>query len=255
VTDRQATSREASATAAFVAIANSLVEGYDPLDLFAGLTRDCARLFDIVAAGLLLADSSGVLHLMAASSERTHDLELFQLQRSEGPCLDCYRAGSPVLVADLGAEAQRWPAFVPAAAAAGFASVHALPMRLPNLVLGVLGLFGTAPGPLGDEDLALAQGLAHVASIALVVERAAADSAMVNAQLQTALDSRVVLEQAKGFLAQLGGLSTEGAFAALRGYARAHSQKISDVAARMIARDLDAAVVLGHARSTGAGAT
>ena len=242
------TTREASATAAFVAIASSLIDGYDPLDLFTGLTGDCARLLDIASAGLLLADGAGALHLMAASSERTHDLELFQLQRAEGPCLDCHHAGTPVLVPDLQTETERWPQFVPAATGAGFASVHAVPMRLARNVLGVLGLFGTTAGSLNAEDLALAQGLAHVASIALIVERAAADTATVNAQLQHALNSRIILEQAKGFLAQLGDLTPEQAFTALRGYARHHNRKLSELAGELISRRMDATSVLAHAR-------
>lgn len=237
--------REASATAAFVAIANTLVEGFDTVDLFTGLAADCVRLLDVASAGLLLADTRGVLHLMAASSERTYDLEMFQLQREEGPCLDCYRDGVAVLVPDLALEAERWPQFVSAATAAGFASLHAVPMRLPKTVLGALGLFGTTPGPLPEADLALAQGLAHVASIALVVERAAADQAVVNTQLHTALQNRVVIEQAKGFLAQFAEVTTDQAFAALRALARSRSQKVSLLAQQVIDRELDAATVLG----------
>src|SRR5690349_4194468 len=145
--------RERSVSAAFVSIANSLVDGYDAVDLFDGLTTHCADLLDVASAGLLLADGRGVLHLMAASSDATHDLETFQLQRDEGPCLDCYHADSPVLVPDLAAEQARWPVFVPAATGAGFASVHAVPMRLRDTVLGTLGLFSIRVGALSADDL------------------------------------------------------------------------------------------------------
>ncbi len=192
--------REQAVIAAFVGIARSLTEGYDVVELHSILTADCVRLLDIASAGLMLADRDGVLHLMAASSERMHDIETFQLQRHEGPCLDCYQDGSPVLVYDLSQEQQRWPQFVPAALAAGFTSVHALPMRLQDSVLGTLGLFGTQPGRLTQEDLHLGQALADVASLALVAEKNSADKDVINAQLQTALQSRVVLEQAKGLL-------------------------------------------------------
>lgn len=241
--------RERSVSAAFVSIANSLADCYDPVDLFDGLTQGCAHVLDIASAGLLLADAAGVLHVMAASSDATRDIEAFQLQREEGPCLDCYRGGRPVLVDDVRAESARWPLFVPAATAAGFVSVHAVPMRLRETVLGTLGLFHTEPGALSPEDLDLAQALAHVASVALVAERALSDSAAINDQLQTALRSRVVLEQAKGVLAERGHLEMTDAFAALRRYARDHNVKLTDLAQRVVARELPAQLVLDHAAS------
>jgi GAF domain-containing protein len=245
--------RERSVSAAFVSIANSLAAGYDAVDLVDGLTQGCAHVLDIASAGLLLADGTGVLHVMAASSEATRELEAFQLQRREGPCLECYRSGAPVLIPDLRAAAGRWPVFVPAAAAAGFASVHAVPMRLGDTVLGALGLFSTEPGRLSEDDLDLAQALAHVASVALVAERALSDSSAINEQLQRALRSRVVLEQAKGVLAERGHLDMAEAFAALRGYARDSNAKLSDVAQRLVSRELPASDVLEHARSRTAG--
>ena len=241
--------RERAVSAAFVTIANSLAEGYDPVDLCTGLTRDCALLLDVATAGLLLADEGGVLHVMAASSEATRDLEAFQLQRKEGPCLDCYRVGSPILVPDLNVEHARWPTFVPAAISAGFTSVHAVPVRLRDTVLGALGLFSTEAGALNAADLDLAQALAHVASVALVADKALSDKSAIIEQLHTALRSRVVLEQAKGFLAEAGGLDMGEAFAALRRYARDHNLKLSDVAGHLVSRDLPAQQVLDHARS------
>lgn len=243
--------RERAVTEAFVSIANSLVDGYDLLDLYLGLTSDCARLLDIAETGLLLADSDGVLHVMAASSEGTLALELLQLQREQGPCLDCFRDGHVVLVPDLGAEVERWPEFVPAAQAAGFASVHALPMRLRDTLLGTLGLFGAKVGLLNKEDLALGQALAHVASVALVAERVSADGKALNAQLQSALTSRVTLEQAKGVLAQLGNLDVDQAFSVLRRYARDHNQRLADLAGLVVSRKLPAEQVLAHAASKG----
>lgn len=230
--------REAAVTQAFVSLANSMVDGGDVVDLLSGLTADCAQLLDVASAGLLLADARGVLHVMAASSERTRTLELFQLQRDQGPCLDCYHAGSPVSVPDLEMERARWPEFVAAAGTAGFRSVHALPLRLRDRVLGALGLFGTSAGSLNQSDLVLGQALAHVASVALVTERAVADTLLVNEQLQAALTSRVLIEQAKGLLAQAGDLDMEQAFAALRHYARDRNLRLADVAAAVVSRQL-----------------
>jgi transcriptional regulator with GAF, ATPase, and Fis domain len=236
--------REHALTQAFVSIANSMVDGVDVVDLLTGLTTDCVRLLNVASAGLLLADAHGVLHVLAASSERTRDLEMFQLQRDQGPCLDCYRTGAAIDVEDLSAQAERWPEFVQAAADAGFASVHAVPMRLRETVLGALNLFRTEVGPLGAGDRDLAQALAHVASIALVADKAAADRETINQQLQTALTSRIAIEQAKGILAQLGGLDMDQAFAVLRRYARDHNLRLTDVAQHLTSREMAASELL-----------
>ena len=242
--------REASVSAAFVSIANSLVEGFDMVELLTRLTTACVELLDIAAAGMLLADPTGMLHVAGASSEDTRDLELFQLQRDEGPCLDSFRTGAPVIADDLDLAVDRWPQFVPAARSVGFCAVHALPMRLRQNILGTLGLFSSEPGSLTESDLNLAQALAHVASIALVTERAASDQAIINDQLQTALTSRIVLEQAKGLLAQSGDLDMDQAFAALRQYSRDTGQRLSDVANALVARDLTTDRLLTHVRPT-----
>ena len=241
--------RERDVIRAFLDLSNELVDGYDMVDLLTQLTTNCAQLLDVASAGLLLADSRGVLHLIAASSERTHDLEVLQLQRDEGPCLDCYRLGEPVLVPDLSEEVGRWPRFAPPATGAGFASVHAVPMRLRDNVLGALGLFGNDPGRLAEDDLALAQALAHVASVAIINEKAAADRATVNAQLQLALDSRIVIEQAKGVIAYVGELGMDDAFTLLRRYARDHGLKLSEVSTRVVNRQLPGILLIEHARA------
>jgi GAF domain-containing protein len=243
--------REHILTQAFVSIANSLVDGVDVVELLSGLTTDCARLLDVASAGLLLADGHGSLHVLAASSERTRDLEMFQLQREEGPCLDCYRTGVPVEVDDVAAEAERWPHFVEAALAAGFASVHAFPLRLRDTVLGALNLFGNQVGPLQADDLDLAQALAHVASIALVAERAAGDRETINQQLQHALTSRISIEQAKGVLAQLGNLEMDQSFAVLRRYSRDHNRRLSEVAQEVVSHQLSGTDLLVHDQTKG----
>jgi transcriptional regulator with GAF, ATPase, and Fis domain len=239
--------RERKVTEAFVSIANSLVGEFDVIDLLNGLTTNCAELLDIASAGLLLADERTTLHVVAASSEATRTLELFQLQRDQGPCLDCFRRGEPVSVSDLHDYRLRWPQFVDAAAAAGFVSVHAVPMRLPNTVLGTLGLFGTRAGRLGESDINLAQALAHVASIAIVRGGTiVSDVAAIHEQLNATLSSRAAVEQAKGLLAQRGGLTMEQAFAVLRAYVRDHRLHLSDSATQLITQKLSTAEVLEH---------
>lgn len=226
--------RERRIVAAFVSLTGELAGGLDVVDLLTELTADCARLLDITSAGLLLADGAGALHMLAASSEETRELELYQVQCAEGPCVDCFESGVPVSIADLAKEAERWPRFVPAALAAGFASVHAVPMRLRNSVLGALNLFGASVGPLSADDLDLAQALAHVAGVALVQDKAAADKDLIVGQLTTALSSRIVIEQAKGVLAQHGDLSMAAAFDGLRGYARTNNARLSEVARQVV---------------------
>jgi hypothetical protein len=238
--------REHAVTEAFVTLARNMADGVDMVDLLGGLAADSARLLDIDSTGVLLADGRDVLHVVAASSEATRNLEVFQLQRDQGPCLDCFRTGQPVNVRDVREQESRWPQFVPAAVGSGYASVHAVPVRLRDRVLGTFGLFGRRSGALSDEDLDLAQALAYVAGVAIVQDKAATDRNLLNGQLQTALDSRVVLEQAKGVLAQRGGLRMEQAFQVLRGYARDHNRRLTDIARAVASRELPAQHVLDH---------
>jgi GAF domain-containing protein len=241
--------REDDIVASFVSMAGSLAQGHDVNELLTGLAADCARLLDVSAVGLLLADPRGALHVVAASSERAADLEAFQVQREQGPCHTCYLDGQAVNVPDLAAAAARWPDFAAVAAKAGVASVHAVPMRLRDAVVGALNLFGGTTGSLKDEDLRLAQALADVATVALIQDRAATDRNLVNEQLQNALDSRVILEQAKGVLAYSGDLDMPAAYAALRTYARDHNIKLTELARALVNRAVPAALVLEHART------
>jgi GAF domain-containing protein len=243
--------REHEIIRAFVDLSNELVDDYDVVHTLGRLTASCASLLDIAFAGLLLADENGVLQVAASSSERARDLEILELQRVEGPCLDCYRTGQPVLVPDLQAVQHRWSDAYQAARSIGFgfASVHALPMRVGDTVLGTLGLFGDGVGSLGQDHLALAQALAHVASVAVVNERLAASSATTISELRLALSSRVVVEQAKGVIAQLGNVEMSEAFEALRRYARDQRRRLGDVAREVVNGELPGESVLRHARS------
>ena len=245
----RADQRERDIVRAFVDLSTDLVNDYDVLEMLSQLTTNCAALLDVASAGLLLADQRGVLHVAAASSERTQQLELFQLQRAEGPCLDCYRSGAAVIVPDMVAEQERWPEFSQAALGAGFKSVHAVPMKLRGNVLGALNLFGESVGRLEDSDLDLAQALAHVASVAIVNEKSASDHMTVNSQLQHALTSRIVVEQAKGVIAHALDLEIDDAFIVLRGYARDHGRKLSEIAHEVVNREIRGETLLQHSRS------
>jgi transcriptional regulator with GAF, ATPase, and Fis domain len=214
----------------FVELADNLVADFDLIDFLRLLTDRCVSMLDASAAGVLLADRDGELRVMAASDEQVRLLELFQLQSDEGPCLECFRTGAPVTVPDLRTQADRWPHFAEAARLCGFGAVQALPMRLRNEVVGALNLFRAAPGPFDPAAAPLAQALADVATISLLQQRSAHRSTALNEQLQTALNSRVLIEQAKGKLAERQGVDMEQAFTALRDYARAHNRRLADLA-------------------------
>jgi GAF domain-containing protein len=171
---------------------------------------------------------------MAATSEAMEMVELFQLQNAEGPCLDCYRSGEPVEVEDMAGAVGRWPRFAPVAAEAGFRSAHAFPLRLRGRVLGALNLFRTVPGRFELSDVAVAQALADVATIGIMQHRATHDAQALSEQLHLALNSRVLIEQAKGVIAEQAGLDMDQAFARLRGYARRHRRLLGEVAQDVI---------------------
>jgi transcriptional regulator with GAF, ATPase, and Fis domain len=221
-------------SATFVELTDTMVADFDVIDFLHVLTDRSVQLLDVSAAGLLLADPRGPLRVVAASSETVRLLELFQLQNDQGPCLDCFKAGQPVAAADLAAEARRWPRFAPAARRAGFAAVQALPMRLREQVIGALNLFRAAPGPFDPADVRVGQALADVATISLLHERGMRRSDTLNEQLQTALTSRVIIEQAKGKLAERLDLDMDQAFSLLRDSARSRNRRLSDLAQAFI---------------------
>jgi hypothetical protein len=225
--------RETQVLDAVVSLVDSLLDDFDIVDLLTELTERCADLLDVAAAGFLLADPLGQLRLLAATSTQTRELELFQLQAEEGPCVECYATGQPVSVPDLRTATDRWPRFAPAALAAGVASVHALPMRAAGLVLGSLGLFGSRPGELSESDLLLGQTLAHVACVAILQELPPTPAKVIP-QLRAALTQRIVVEQAKGFLREHFDISVDEAFSLLRRYARAHGDHLTDVSRQLI---------------------
>jgi GAF domain-containing protein len=227
------TPREARVLDAVVSLVDRLLDDFDVVDLLTDLTERCAQLLDVESAGLLLADPLEQLRLLAATSEETRNLELFQLQADEGPCVDCYFTGQPVSVADLKAEADRWPRFVPAALDAGFASVHAVPMRAAGIVLGALGLFGARSGALNDADRLVGQTLAHIASVAILQDHPPTPATVMQ-QLRNALTSRLHVEQAKGFLRESLDVSVEQAFQLLRDYSHTHGDHLTDVSRKLM---------------------
>jgi transcriptional regulator with GAF, ATPase, and Fis domain len=221
---------------AFVELADTLVGGFDLMEFLHTLTERCVQLLEVDAAGLLLADSRGALRLVAASTEQARVAELFQIQNDEGPCLDCYRTGQ-VVITDIRAEqaAARWPRFAAAAQEMGFAAVHAIPMRLRDQVIGTLNLFRTAADGLDPAVARAARALVDIATIGILQERAVRQQEVVAGQLQVALNSRVLIEQAKGILAERLQTTPDQAFLLLRGYARNHNRPLTQLAADVVA--------------------
>jgi len=229
--------REEQLNRAFVELADTLVSEFDVAELLHSLAVRCVELFDVDAAGLMLADERGALRVVASSNEQTRMLELFEIQSQEGPCSDCYHSGRSVIEEDL-ERAARWPRFRREALNAGFGAVLAIPMSLREEVIGALNLFRSAPGGLGEADRAACQALADVATIALIQERALREARVVADQLQGALNSRVIIEQAKGVLAGLGQLDMDVAFRLLRDYARSQNRLLVDVSRDVAERRL-----------------
>lgn len=239
--------REALLVRTLVQLADNLVDDFDVVELLSMLSDRCVEVLDVGAAGVMLVPPGGELRVVASSNEAMRIVELFELQADEGPCLDCYRSGEAVVNADLTAVDHRWPRFAPVAVEAGFRRVHALPMRLRGATIGALNLFGTDRGELTLDDVAAGQALADVATIAILQQRVVTQARLLNDQLNQALSTRVVIEQAKGVLAERSNLTMNVAFETMRTYARAHNQRLGDVARRVVERSLS----LGPPPATG----
>ncbi|WP_214465491.1 GAF and ANTAR domain-containing protein [Microbacterium flavescens] len=229
--------REARLLDLFATLADTLTDDYDVVDLLQTLVESCKELLHTDDAGILLADADGDLELIASTSEATQLVEVIQLAAEDGPCIQCYRTGKPVSVVDIAAS-HEWPAFRSSAAAHGFAAIDAIPMRLRNSTIGTLNLLRSEPGAPLAEDLTAAQALADVATIGILHERTVREAETLSQQLQTALNSRVTIEQAKGVVSFTAGVPVDQAFTLIRRYSRAHGLRLSDVCARIVRRDL-----------------
>jgi GAF domain-containing protein len=218
----------------FVDMTDTLVDDFDAIDFLNSLTEHAAAISGADAVGLMLADQRGHLQYLASSNDTGKLLELLQLQVEEGPCIDCYSSGHPIVNADLSTATDRWPLFAPKALAAGFQSVHAFPMRLRENVIGALNLFGRPLTDFSPDETRIVQALADIATIAILQERNVVRAETLTEQLQGALNSRIVIEQAKGALAQLEGTTTTEAFESLRARARDSRRRLTDVAAEVL---------------------
>ena len=232
--------REALLAHTLVEIADNLVDHFDIVEVLTLLTDRCVELLDVSAAGLMLSDQGQDLAVMAYSSDAMRLLELLELETQEGPCVDCYRSGDPVLNQDLAGAEDRWPRVAPAVRAAGFDSVHALPLRLRGNTIGALNLFRSGTGQLSEADVAAGRALADIATITILQHNSSLEARVLNEQLTQALQSRIVIEQAKGVLAEAAHLDMSDAFDRLRHHARSHNLLLTDVAQAIVDRRLSA---------------
>jgi GAF domain-containing protein len=221
-------------TQVFVEVADTLVASFDIVDFLHDLSDHAADVSGAEAVGIVLADHHGRLQFMAASNASGEALELFQLQAEEGPCLDCFRDRAPVVNADLGTAEHLWPHFAPLARAAGFRSVHAFPMRLRDEVLGALNLFGSEPLLFAPQEIDIVQSLADIATIAILQQRQLARAEALTEQLHGALNSRIMIEQAKGAMSQRAHITPDQAFDLMRKKARTERRPLLDVAAEVL---------------------
>jgi GAF domain-containing protein len=227
-------SRESELVRTFVELADSLVDDFDVVDHLTTLADRCVEVLDVSTAGLMLVSPEGDLRVVASSSEAMRVVELFELQSEEGPCLDCYEARAPILNRHLDEVGSRWSRFATFALEAGFQSVHALPLRLRGEVIGALNLFQSKRQALADGDVRAGQALADVATISILQHRADLEIGVVKAQLAIALENRVVIEQAKGILAERSHLDMDDVFARMRDHARSHNLKLAVLAREVI---------------------
>jgi GAF domain-containing protein len=231
--------RESLLISTLVELADNLVDNFDVIDVLTILADRSVEAIDVDAAGVLLNSPEGALQFIASSSESIRTLELFQIQSDEGPCVDCCRSGSAIVNHALEDSILQWPRFTPMAIARGFRSVHCLPMRLRGRTIGALNLFRTEQGPLSDEDVVVAQGLADVATIAIIQHGSTLDALTLNDQLSHALNSRVIIEQAKGMLSQATNCDMDAAFVKLRAYARNHNARLTLVAEGVVSGTIE----------------
>ena len=228
----------------FVSLADTLVDDFDLLD-FLGLLAEKARAhLNIAAAGVILSDQRGGWRPAATSHEAPQLVELLTSQTHDGPCLECVRTATPVASPNLAEQGQRWPTFADQAVQAGYQAAAAVPMRSRHRIIGSLTLLNTTPEGVDQPSLQLGQSLADMATIGLLQQHASRRGDVLAEQLQAALHYRVVLEQAKGVLAELGGVPMHTAYQLIRDYARSQGQHLSELARGLAAESLDPAPIL-----------
>lgn len=213
----------------------------EPSTLAGTLARRIVGLGIATEVGATLVDTTGTLRFAAATHGRAATLVHLQVALTEGPAVDCATTGLPVTAPDLALMHERWAAFAPAACALGLRSAQSVPLRLRSSLLGTIDLLLCEPGGVAPGALHVVRALADVAAIALDHQRELDRARDVGAQLEHALRSRVVIEQAKGMLAEQAGVTVDAAFELLRKRARDLNRRLAAVAGDVVDRELAAA--------------
>jgi GAF domain-containing protein len=208
--------------------ARTLAGEFAVSDVLHDLAERVTEVLGVPGAGVSLADS-GRIRFVAAIDEVTAAIERVQEDTQEGPCVDAHRAGELVLVADLRDDPGRWPTFAERARELGIVAVAGIPMSWNGTRLGALDLYSTARRDWLADDVVLAQVLADMATCYIAHASELERSRRTVEQLQEALESRVVIEQAKGMLAAERSISVNEAFELIRSHARSHSASLRAV--------------------------
>jgi GAF domain-containing protein len=220
-----------------VHLADTLVAGYDVADLLLNLVESCSDLLGSTVTGIMLADERDRLAVIATSDQRSEAQHLFDLAAGVGPCVESFTFGRVVSIPEI-EKLSLLPEFRSTALEQGLHSVHAVPLRLRDATIGTIGLFRESTGELGDDDQVAAQALADIATIGILQERAVREADTARSQLQRALESRVVIEQAKGVVSYQRNLDMAAAFDLIRRHARDNRLGISVVAEQVVDRTL-----------------
>lgn len=246
-------SSEQRLTEAYVELADCGPGQFDIADFLRRLAHRSVELLDAAGASVMLADNHGQLKLVASSSPGIRVAEAPDPRVGSGPGPEAYLSGRPVTCTDLDDVPERWEGFAALARAAGYRSAHAWPLRHQDQVLGAIELYGANTGEYDENAAHVAAGLARIATITLLRERRQQRADTLAQQLQQALDSRLVIEQAKGMLAERRSLGVDQAFVLLRGHARRHQMRLATLASQVLDGTADGSLIARpHPRPAGA---
>ncbi|MBW3606225.1 MAG: GAF and ANTAR domain-containing protein [Actinobacteria bacterium] len=229
---------DSAAFALLQRFAETLVRRYDLDEVLSDLAGELKRVLDVAGAGVMLADENNDLRFVSSSDEVLTRLEDLQIELGEGPCLRAYRTAAPVIATDLHDD-ERFPNFGPRAVESGMVAVFSYPLQYEEQVFGALNLYRREPGTLDEQQQDLGAAFSDISTLYLMHGSDDERREQVNRQLQGALDSRVIIEQAKGFVAASCGLAISDAFEVIRRYARGNGRKLREVASQIVQGHLE----------------
>lgn len=225
---------------AFVDMTEALSSFHDPIEFVQQVVERSIELLHVSDVGVLLKDADGRLKLTASSSGDMRVAELLEVHLDEGPCYAAFTRNVVIAEAELSRDDDRWPHFAPTAIDLGFRSVYAFPLRAEGTPIGAMNVFSEERSALIGQGLRIAQGLADFASLGIRLSDHLRQSELLTQQLQTALDSRVAIEQAKGMIAAQGEISLTAAFHLIRSAARNRGVRLQEIVSQVTSGALTA---------------